>query len=457
MLALNMNTLFDLPASHTPTKTIRILVYPNITYAKDLTKDSFVIYLATAIRQLNRLRDDLFFYILMPERLSVLEFPNTQQLIMPLSTHAPAMRVHFDVPAIQKLLSKNIDIDLVWSHLPEHTHALAATLSNVTHHRPHIFGYAHWFDLNSVATWEGGSFRENVSGLLHMDRCYLNTNAQKTLVLREAAQTFTSAIVQQLDRILIAQPPGVSVNDVTSHIDTQTEKLIVFNHRPAPYKDYPTFLKIVRQLRLARQDFQVWIPLLDTSPEPWITRETFTDKAEYYAKLRSCRVGLSPKQLYAGWSIATTDGLMNGCPYITYDADYYQELDPLAERFQTVEDAVRLLHRYLDDMTHRNTHAERARQHALTALDDRLAMEDVSEYITASLQSMAPRQSPRAAELVALIQQHGSLTKEQLMKDYLNWGRGIPFTPYRRALLSHPHIYDIMGAVPTYQWHPSVD
>ncbi len=45
-------------------------------------------------------------------------------------------------------------------------------------------------------------------------------------------------------------------------------------------------------------------------------------------------------------------------------------------------------------------------------------------------------------------------TKEQLMKDHLNWGRGIPFTPYRRALLSHPHIYDTMGAVPNYQWNP---
>ena len=80
-----MNTLFD---TQTPaiakSKTIRILVYPNITYAKDLTKDSYVVYLTNAIRQLNRLRDDLFFYILTPEHLSVLEFPNTQQLVVPL-------------------------------------------------------------------------------------------------------------------------------------------------------------------------------------------------------------------------------------------------------------------------------------------------------------------------------------------------------------------------------------
>ena len=449
-----MGTLFD---DHDPSfaaqKTIRILVYPNITYAKDLTKDSYVIYLTNAIRQLNRLRDDLFFYLLMPERLPVLDFPNTQQLILPLPSHAPVMRTHFDVSAVQRLLPSSIDIDLVWSHLPEQTHALVATLSNVTHHRPKVFGYAHWFDLPAVTTWDAGSFRENISGLLHMDRCYLNTNAQKALVLQEAAQTFVPAIVQQLDRILVAQPPGVSVADVTSAIDTETDKLIVFNHRPAPYKDYPTFLKIIRQLRLARQDFHVWIPLLtDVSPEPWIQKETFADKAGYYAKLRSCRVGFSPKQQYAGWSIATTDGLMNGCPYITYDADYYQELDPLAERFQTVEDAVRLLHRYLDDMPHRNTHAERARQHALTVLDDTRAMQEMSRYITTLTQTLVPRESPRATELVDLIRHHGCLTKEQLMKEHLNWGRGIAFTPYRRALLADPHIYDTMGPVPNYRW-----
>ena len=110
-----MDTLFDTPPSGTTkAKTIRILVYPNITYAKDLTKDSYVVYLTNAIRQLNCLRDDLFFYILTPEHLSVLEFPNTQQLVMPLPTHAPVMRVHFNVTAIQKLLTKFVDIDLVW-------------------------------------------------------------------------------------------------------------------------------------------------------------------------------------------------------------------------------------------------------------------------------------------------------------------------------------------------------
>ena len=32
----------------------------------------------------------------------------------------------------------------------------------------------------------------------------------------------------------------------------------------------------------------------------------------------------------------TTDGMMRGVPFIMYDADYYQELNPTADRFKTL-------------------------------------------------------------------------------------------------------------------------
>ena len=47
----------------------------------------------------------------------------------------------------------------------------------------------------------------------------------------------------------------------------------------------------------------------------------------YYKKLQECCVGFSPKQLYGGWSVATTDGMMNGVPYIMYGDLYYEELN----------------------------------------------------------------------------------------------------------------------------------
>ena len=79
-------------------------------------------------------------------------------------------------------------------------------------------------------------------------------------------------------------------------------------------------------------------------------------------------------------------------------------------------------------------------------------MREMSQYITTLMGTITPRQSPRALELVDLIQQQGRITKKELMTHHLNWGRGIAFTPYRRALMAHPNIYDAMGPVPMYHW-----
>ena len=36
--------------------------------------------------------------------------------------------------------------------------------------------------------------------------------------------------------------------------------------------------------------------------------------------------------------------------------------------------------------------------------------------------------------------------------EFLGWGRGIKFTPYRRSLLAHPNIYDVNDSIPKYIW-----
>ena len=433
----------------TPRKMTRILVYPNITFAKDIVKDSFVQYLATVIAKLNTMRDDLHFTVWMPEPVGLLNFENVHQVIWPLPTHAPAMRVHFDVPTAKRLLSHDADYDIVWSHLPEQTHAICATIMNLTHHRPAVFGYAHWFDLSQVATWDGASFRENISGLLHMHRCYLNTNAQKRLVLEQAATTFAPAICQQLDKILVPQALGIPAERIVSTITPNTDKVIVFNHRPDPYKDFPSFLRAMRELRKTRQDFTVWIPLLDTAPEPWIVVDKFS-KEEYYKQLRLCRVGIAPKQTYAGWSLSATDGLMNGCPYMFYDADYYAELHPTADTFGSWPEALTLLHRYLDDEPYRNDQAQRGLIQAATlSLDSR--MEELSAYITALAGSIPSRTSDTVNQLTHLIRSKGTISKSAIIKS-LGWGRGISWTPYRRALLAHPNIFDTTGTDTIYQW-----
>ena len=49
----------------------KILVYPNITFMKDLEKDSYVVVLRNVIKELNKVRDDIFWTILSPEQLIV--------------------------------------------------------------------------------------------------------------------------------------------------------------------------------------------------------------------------------------------------------------------------------------------------------------------------------------------------------------------------------------------------
>ncbi len=81
-------------------------------------------------------------------------------------------------------------------------------------HTPPVFGYSHWFDLKSVVGWSLDSFNQNVTGLLEYDRCYLNTQHQKGLVLDQAAEVFSDATITKLDDILTPQHLGVNEKDI---------------------------------------------------------------------------------------------------------------------------------------------------------------------------------------------------------------------------------------------------
>lgn len=431
-------------------KTIRILVYPNITFSKDLRKDSYIQVITNMIAELNNIRDDLFFYLVLPEYLECLDFPNTKQYFMKVPTYPPTMRSHFDVFQFKKIVGHDIDIDLVFSHLPEHTHDVKNVISNVTHHTPAYFGYSHWFDLDEVVAWSHPSFNQNMLGILNMDRCFINTQSQKDLVLTQALEVFNRETVGRLDEILTVQHLGVRRRDIDRSI-VPYRKMIVFNHRPETYKDYKNFMCIMKELRKQRQDFTVWIPLLEKSTESWITTEKF-DKKGYYKRLSECCVGFSPKQLYGGWSVSTTDGLMNGCPFIMYDADYYHELNPTADFFSNNGEAITLLHKYLDDPTYRASKSIES----LSYLEENLLYEDeieiMSEYIDDLVGQLKSTETEVTDKLVELIRTNGSMTKKELFGEHLGWGRGIKYGPYRRALLNHPNIYDTMGPEPEYCW-----
>ena len=430
-------------------KTVRILVYPNITFSENLEKDSYIQVIKNQIKLLNEIRDDLWFYMILPEPVPSLAFDNVTQWYLPMPTYPPTMRSHVDVPKLQKMLNRVNDFDLVMSHLPEHTHALKNVLYNVTHHMPPVFGYCHWWDLREVVAWPKDSFLQNITGLLEYDRCYLNTEHQKQMVLKQAKETFNDATIEKLDSILRVQHLGVNKEDIVSDINETPEKIIVFNHRPDTYKHFKQFIAVTDKLWEMRQDFKVWVPLLGKSNREYVVTDK-GDKDWYYKQLQKCYVGFSPKQKYGGWSVSTTDGMMNGVPFIMYNDTYYKELYSEGDFFDNDHEALTMLNTYLDDPKYRNEEAKKALDFVSSMVykDEIIKMSEYMDDLLARQKVMGD--SDKLKEIIEFIKK-GPVTKKEIM-DFVGWGRGIKWTPYRRALMKHPNIYDVLDEYPKYVW-----
>ena len=76
----------------------------------------------------------------------------------------------------------------------------------------------------------------------------------------------------------------------------------------------------------------------------------------------------------------------------------------------------------------------------------------MSEYMNSLLsQQKVMGNSNKLNEIIGWIKDKKSITKQEIMQN-LNWGRGIKWTPYRRALMNHTNIYDVNDSIPTYTW-----
>ena len=443
--------LFELGQEEIHQNTVRVLVYPNITFQEDLEKDSYIQVIKNQIKLLNDIRSDLWFYLILPCPVPSLQFDNVTQWYMDFETYPQTMRSNFRVDVLRKMLNNSLDFDIVMSHLPEHTHQLTNTLYNVTHHMPPVMGYCHWWDFKNTVSWPKDSFLQNLTGLLEYDRCYLNTQHQKDLVLEQAGETFNTKTITRLDEILTVQHLGVNEKDIVDGINETPEKIIVFNHRPDTYKHFKQFIAVCDKLWELRQDFKVWVPLLDKPNRDYVIT-TKGDKEWYYKELQKCYMGFSPKQTYGGWSVSTTDGMMNGVPYIMYDAGYYHELNPKGEFFKDDHEALMLMNTYLDDPQFRNEEATKALDCIYESLIYKDKMIEMSKYIDDLLsRQKVMGDSDKFKEIVEFIKTNKEVRKIDLM-DWLCWGRGIKWTPYRRALMNHPNIYDVNGSNPIYCW-----
>ena len=507
-----------------PTKMKRILVWPNITFdIEQLERDSYVQTIYKMISGLNGLRDDMWWELVMPLTSKPFElfdeFNNVDVVQIKWLQNIQTTRGHFDKfslnsgfvkkdvdaegnqvakhdgiaynikrernTTIGKTLDSGFDmhwkywedevnwnfkdIDLIFSHLPESTWNLVNYLGNEWHHIPPILGYCHWFDVKEVCNWQYPAFIRECEGISLMKKCYVNTESQKKLVLKNAEEHFSKSFIEKLDEKIEPYHLPVSDDDVVDDINEKLFKTIAFNHRTKTYKDFKNFiLKVCDPLWEKRQDFTVWIPLLDLAQMKEVGDKTWKDrlvgnhgyidntkhknKVNYHNYLSQCSVGFSPKQKYNGWSVATTDGMMTGVPYVMFDADYYHELNPTADYFTGYDHAIDLLEKYLDDVDYRNKKARESLEYTRDKLRWSLAIDKLSNDIDEVIDS-TPSANPNGdgmQKVLRDIKEKGEMTKRELITQ--RWGSGIKFTPYRRALMEHPNVMDKHQRISTYKW-----
>jgi len=417
----------------------KILVYPNITFQKDLEKDSYVVVLGNIIKEMNKIRNDLHWTIISPKLISSLQFDNTEQLIVPQLTYPNSMRMSFPFKEVMTAIdwTRN-DYDIVYSHLPEHTGQLKNLLYNTTNISPTIIGYTHWTEFKEITNYEyqvGLAF--NIIGLLQQEKCGINTEAQKQLVLKNAREQFNDDVVKQLDEIL--EPHYLGWETPNYEKQTTDKNIIVYNHRPHTYKNYPWFLQQMDKLWEQRQDFEVWVPLADSKEKQYMTIDKY-DRFGYFSKLSSCKVGVCCKQKYEGWAVSATDGMSVGVPYMFSDDGSYHELaDDAGIYYKDSDEFLTLMNKVLDDENFRNEYSEKSLQRFENSKWDKqiLKINDMFQTAIDSLQESKETDSYK--QILKIIKDKKSVTKRDIT-DELGWGIRIAFNSYRNRLRNEKDI-----------------
>ena len=419
----------------------KILVYPNITYMRDLEKDSYVVVLRNVIKELNKVRDDIHWTIMSPGDIKSLTFENTTQIPINLPSYPNAMRCHFNYNEIKANLRwKHTDYDVVYSHLPEHTLNMTNLLENDTNISPKYVGYCHWYEVDENTNYGKRMLMDNYNGMLEMEECGVNSVWLKELVLEKAKKYYNDDIISKLDKII--QPHYLGIDKINNVEVPTKKKTIIFNHRDNYYTGWTWFIDRMDELYKQRQDFTVYTTLADLD-RPYAKRVKISDRDEYLDFIRSMHVGVGTFQKYSAWSISTTDSLSMGVPYILPNKLCYPEMVgrdyPLL--YDGKDDFLKRLNGALDD----DGSVDKAKKYLKTKIEEFPWASRVPDWFNGwdFLQpdkfDMIGDKSESYNKIVDFIHKKKSVTKKEIL-DYLGWGVRISFSPYRNRLRTEPTI-----------------
>jgi len=354
----------------------KVLVIPNITNSSNIEKDSFIDVIYNHIQALQKY-GEYYFNVLVPKGkvTKKLNLPNVKQI----EVHIPGDMMNQRAFPSSDLINilKNTEYDVIYSHLPDWPQV--GRYKNDINTK--IIGYCHWWEMKSCngidrrpgkAKWMWLPIE--LLGVSQMETCYLNTQDQKNRVLNEAKEVFCDTFVKKLDSILKVWNLGVEKSKIIEKPSDDKRKIIVFNHRPAGYKGYPEFIKLMEEYRTRRDDFVVWVPQLTGKvSHSWIDNSK-SPKHEYYQRLQDCMVGIQMRQSNYGWSVSGTDCLMNGTPMVWQESDCYKEIDPNGLFWNKKKDFFNILDKILDDDNYRRELELKAiqRAHELSENEDKM-------------------------------------------------------------------------------------
>ena len=415
----------------------KILVYPNITYMKDLEKDSYVVVLRNVIKELNKIRDDIHWTILTPKHVKSLQFENTEQLMIDIPSYPNKMRTHFNADEILKVIDwRNEDYDIVYSHLPEQTLALSNLFQNSTNLEPKIIGYSHWFEVKENSNYDPTMLAQNLLGVLEMEECGVNSIWLKDFVIEKSKELLSDKQVNKLQDII--QPHYLGIDDVSPDHDYEP-KTILFNHRDNDYTGYSWFVNQMDELYKKRQDFKVFTTLTNLD-RPYAERVKLSSRKEYLNFVRKMHMGVGCFKTYSAWSISTTDGLSQGVPYVLPNKLCYPEM--VGKEYPLLYEGEKGFISTIEYMLDNPKAREEANTYLKPMLPDFKWSGRVLKWFDSwnQIEDLKVMKDTEAYQrILDFIRRRKSVSKKEII-EHLTWGVRIKWTPYRNRLRNEKNI-----------------
>ncbi len=309
---------------------MKVLIIPNYTnfgMAKDINRDSFLLVFKSFLdnTEIGKTWEWILPYPDLnnhPGIINQFEYPNVQLIKMDgIDCFPPKMRVDYPHKFFDRLIEKHQSrFNLIWSHLPEWTNPYC--VSRIYNAHQPIIGYCHWSEIPENGARTDNSFWTNLRGILQMKVCGVNSNYQKSVILKNAALDFKPDVVEKLDKII---QPWYLGCDTATPSNGYDDKTIVFNHREGGYTGSKWFWESMDDLWKERQDFKVYTTLKEKG-KPYTKYIGAADRKVYLNQLSKAHFGVGTFQGYSAWSMSTTDGFSVGVPYLLPNDFCYPEM-----------------------------------------------------------------------------------------------------------------------------------